>query len=173
MPEVEFEGKMYSVFASCVDRHSGWIVTTRHNTRRLSAAQVAKVMYHHWWSPHGLPSVITSDRGPHFACAWWRTMCALHGVRHAYAQAHHHAANVFAEVTGAMLQKKLRALQADEGITWMDALPRAVQQLHDIPGPSGMSPYEILYGRHRPYAGIPYTAPTMLPDALNVFKKQE
>ena len=97
MRETEYDGVTYNVFAACVDRHSGWIVVTEHHTKGLTAAKVAKAMYNKWWAPHGIPSVVTSDRGPHFAGAWWRTMCALHGIRHAYAQAHHHPANGRAE----------------------------------------------------------------------------
>ena len=173
MPEVEYDGCCWNVFAACVDRHSGWMVVTPHHTRGLTAEKVAKAMYTKWWSPHGIPSVLTSDRGPHFAGAWWRTMCALHGVRHAYAQAHHHPGNGRAEVAGAQLQVRLRKIQADEGICWMEALPRAVQQLHDIPGQGGLSPYEILYGRHRPYAGVPYEPPRRLEDAVAFFERQQ
>ena len=54
----------------------------------------------------------------------------------------------------------------------MEALPRAVQQLHDAPGLSGLSPYEILYGRHRPYAGIPYDPPSKMEDAVSFFQRQ-
>ena len=172
MPEVKYDGAMWNVFAACVDRHSGWIVATPHHTKGLTAEKVAKAMYQTWWSPHGLPSVITSDRGPHFAGAWWRTMCALHGVRHAYAQAHHHPGNGRAEVAGAQLHVRLRKLQASDGICWVEALPRAVQQLHDVPGQCGLSPYEVLYGRHRPYAGVPYDPPRRLEDAVAFFDRQ-
>jgi hypothetical protein len=172
MPEVEFEGKMFNVFAACVDRHSGWVVVSEHHTRGLTAAVVAKSMYRKWWSPHGIPSVITSDRGPHFAGAWWRTMCAEHGVRHAYAQAHHHPANGRAEQVGSKLQKLLRANFAENGTSWVEALPRMVQQFNDQEGQSGLSPYEILYGRHRTYAGVPYEPPTRAEDAVNFFERQ-
>ena len=63
--------------------------------------------------------MLTSDRGPHFAGAWWRTMCQLHGVRQSFAQAYHHEANGRAERIGAQLQVKLRKLQAEENIPWM------------------------------------------------------
>lgn len=172
MPEVEYEGQQWNVFAACVDRHSGWMVVTPHHTKGLTAEKVAKAMYNKWWSPHGIPSVLTSDRGPHFAGAWWRTMCALHGVRHAYSQAHHKPGNGRAEVAGAQLQVRLRKMQASDGICWMESLPRAVQQLHDVPGQSGLSPYEILYGRHRPYAGVPYSPPKQLEDAVAFFERQ-
>ena len=122
--------------------------------------------------PHGIPSVLTSHRGPHFAGAWWRTMCALHGVRHAYAQAYHHPSNGRAEVVAAQVQVRLRTLKYTEKINWMELLPRAVQQLHDIPGQSGLSPYEVLYGRHRPYTGVLYEPPRRLEDAVSVFDRQ-
>ena len=172
MPRVVWEGVEYDAFAACVDRHSGWVVATPHKLRGLTAAKVAKAMYEAWWSPHGLPSVITSDRGSHFAGAWWRTMCAMLGVRQAYAQAYHHPANGRAEVAGAQLQKRLRKLQAEEGLCWVQALPRAIRLLHDVPGPAGISPYQILYGRERPYAGVPYEAPIMSPDAVSFFQEQ-
>jgi hypothetical protein len=172
MPEVEFEGRRLNVIAACVDRHSGWIVATAHHTKGLTAAQVAKTMYEQHWSPFGIPSIVTSDRGPHFAGAWWRQMCALHGVRHSFAQAHHHEANGRAESMGAQLQVRLRKLQAEEGLCWVEALPRAIRYIHDVPGQSGLSPYEILFGRSRPYAGIPYQPPTQHPDAIAFFEQQ-
>ena len=32
--------------------------------------------------------------------------------------------------------------------------------LHDTPGDGGLSPYEVLYGRSRPYAGVPLRSRT-------------
>ena len=173
MPPVVWEGVEYDAFAACVDRHSGWVVATPHKLRGLTAAKVAKEMFHRWWLPHGIPSVVTSDNGAHFAGAWWRTLCALHGVRSAYAQAYHHAANGRAEVVGAQLQRRLRKLQAEQRICWVEALPIAMRQLHDVPGPSGLSPYEILYGRARPLAGVPYAPPSHAPDAIAFFERQQ
>ena len=173
MPRAVWDGEEYDAFAACVDRHSGWVVATPHRLRGLTAAKVAKSMYESWWSPHGIPAVITSDRGPQFAGAWWRTMCAALGIRQAYAQAYHHSANGRAEVVGAQLQKRLRKLQAEEGICWVPSLQRAVRMLHDVPGPSGLSPYQILYGRDRPYAGVPYEPPRAWPDAVAFFEQQK
>jgi hypothetical protein len=172
MPEVQCSGVTYNVFAACVDRHSGWAIATAHHTRGLTAAAVAKEMYARWWGPHGLPSVVTSDRGPHFAGAWWRTMCALHGVRCAFAQAHHHAANGRAEVLGSQIQKRLRSIKADFGTVWVEALQNVVNMINDAPGQSGLSPYEVLYGRQRWTAGIPYRPPATAEDAVSFFTRQ-
>ena len=170
--EVTHEGQKWNVFAACVDRHSGWCVATAHHNKGLTAAKVAKEMYTHWWAAHGIPSVVTSDRGPHFAGAWWRTMCGLFGVRQSFAQAYHHEGNGRAERIGAQLQVKLRKLQAEEKISWIESLHRAVRWHNDATGPSGMSPYEILYGRHRPQAWVPYEEVRQAEDAVAFFERQ-
>ena len=99
-------------------------------------------------------------------------MCAEHGVRHAYAQAHHHPANGKAEQIGSKLQKLLRAVWAERGFSWVEALQRVVQQHNDQEGAAGLSPYEILYGRHRSYAGVPYDPPSRAEDAVHFFERQ-
>ena len=78
----------------CVDRLSGWMIVLPFERKGLTAQAAAKVVVERWWQPFGVPAVITSDQGPHFAGAFWRTICAQLGVRKAYAQAYHPRANV-------------------------------------------------------------------------------
>jgi hypothetical protein len=168
LPEVTHQGKVYDTLALCVDRHSGWVVATCHQNKGLTAADVGRAMYLHW-QMFGIPSVITSDQGPHFASAWWQTLCAAHGIRTAYSQAYHHQANGRAEVAGHQVLNKLRKFIADPsepGVTWVELLPKAIRALHDLPGVTGMSPYEIVFGRHRPMAGLPYRPEREAEDAL-------
>ena len=129
-------------------------------------------MYTRWWSPHGIPSVLTSGRGPHFAGAWWRSMCSLHGVRQSFAQAYHHEGNGRADRIGAQLQVRLRKLQAEENISWVESVQRVVQLHNESAGASGLSPYEILYGRHQQMAGVPYEEPRQVEDAVAFFARQ-
>ena len=42
-----------------------------------------------------------------------------------------------------------------------------------MPGVSGLSPYEIVYGRQRPLAGLPYEVPRVCEDAVEFFKRME
>jgi len=100
-------------------------------------------------------------------------MCSHLGIRQGYAIAYHHASNGRAEVSGSQIQKILRKLHASEGINWYEGLQRAVRMIHDLPGEGGLSPYEILYGRHRPYAGVPYQPPPKMEDAIAFFKRQD
>ena len=108
------------------------------------------------WDPFGIPSVITSDRGSQFISSWWRTLCARLGVRVAYSQAHRPQANGRAEAAVHQVKSVLRKLHAEQGINWVEALPRALRIHHDLVGATGISPYEIVFGRPRPLGGIPY-----------------
>ena len=155
LPAVTVNGQVFDTVALCVDRQSGWMVATPHLNKGLTAEKVAKDMLRHW-DMFGIPSVVKSDNGPHFVGAWWRTICAALGVRTAYSQAYHHQANGRAEVAGQLLMKQISKLNAQAGMSWVELLPRALRYLHDAPGPSGFSPYEIVFGRRRPLAGLPY-----------------
>ena len=156
MPPATFEGTNFDCFVACVDRLSGWIVAFPATRRGLTANFVAKQMFHRAWSLFGVPTKITSDQGPQFAAAWWQTLCGCLGIRQAFAQAYHHQANGRAEAAGRELQRKLRFLhESCPTMSWVEALPVAVQQIHDAPGESGLSPYEIVMGRTRNLAGVP------------------
>ena len=109
MPAVEHGGKTFDYMAVCVDRHSGWMVATPLQGKGLTAEVVAKAMYRQW-DMFGVPSVVSSDRGPQFSSAWLETMCAAIGVRRAYGQANHHQANGRAEVGGQRVMNVLSKL---------------------------------------------------------------
>ena len=106
------------------------------------------------------------------------TLCR-HAVRAAHSQVYHHQANGRAESAGQQLLKKLTKLVTDvseKGVSWIELLPKALRLIHDTPGESGLSPYEIVFGRHRPMAGLPYRPPKESEDAtsfLERIKKQD
>lgn len=113
-------------------------------------------MLKYQWQLFGLPDVITSDQGSHFVSSWFDTMAAGLGVRQAFSQAYHHQANGRAEMAGQQLIEKLRKIHADEGINWAESLSVALRNIHDTPGISGFSPYQILFGRDRNIPTLPY-----------------
>jgi len=57
------------------------------------------------------------------------------------------------------------------GGSWVEALPRALQKIHDLQGESGLSPYQILFGRDRHLAGLPLPPPTKAEDAEAFFQR--
>ncbi len=170
LPETTCEGLTYNTLAVCVDRHSGWTVavpieTSGPNGKGVTGEQVAKLMLRHQWRPFGIPSVVTSDRGAHFISSWWQTLCGCLGIRVAYAQAYHHQANGRAERAGQEIMERARKLHTEFGISWVEALPQILDRFHDTPGDTGLTPYEILFGRERPLAGRPYRPPRFADDA--------
>ena len=145
LPPVEWEGNTFDTLILCVDRHSGWIVAVPGLNKGLTGAKIAKAMLLNQWTIFGIPSVITSDQGSHFVSSWWQTLCAGLGVRHAQAQAYHHASNVRAEVAGQQIIEVLRKLSTQGHQNWVEVLPRVLYILHEVRGETGLSPYEIIF----------------------------
>ena len=95
------------------------------------------------------------------------------GIRQAYSQAYHHQANGRAERAGQQIMEKLRKLQVHDKVNWVEALPRVLDRIHDLPGETGFTPYEILFGRHRPLSGLPLPIPHVCEDALQFFNRMQ
>ena len=166
LPAVVRKSQRYDCMVVAVDRLSGWVVAIPARRAGLQAQTVAEEMWERWWQPFGVPATVTSDQGPQFIGAWWRTLCAAMGVREVHSHAHHHCANGRAEMAGKTIQQLLRRIHAEDRVNWVRALPRAVQQYHDLPGPAGLTPYEIVYGgRVRCMGGIPRMPQRSCPDA--------
>ena len=156
LPEVVWMGAKYDSMVVCVDRLSEWVIARPTQAVGLTAEKAAHLVMENGWETFGVPSLITSDRGTQFVGQWWKTMCARLGVRQAFSQAYRHQANGKAEVTGRVLKGFLRRIWVEEEINWVEALPRVLRVYHDLPGESGLSPFQILFGRERNLAGIPY-----------------
>jgi hypothetical protein len=173
MPVGKVEGQIFDIIAVCVDRLSGWVVAVPGQNKGLTGAKVAKAMLKNQWRPFGIPSIISTDQGSHFTGEWWKTMCAVLGIRQAYSQAYHHQANGRAEMAGRILLKKLRKIWIHNKINWVEALPAILDRNHDTPGESGLTPYQILFGRDRPLANLPYPPPRECEDAKQFFKRMK
>ena len=100
-------------------------------------------------------------------------MCARLGIRQAFSQAHRPQANCRAEAAGKQLITLLRKLNAEEGINWVEALPRALSYLHDMPGESGYSPYQVMFGRERTISTLQYTPDRFSLEAQEYFDHVE
>jgi len=130
-------------------------------------------MLEYQWRPFGIPSVISTDQGSHFVNEWWKTMCAKFGIRQGFSQAYHHQANGRVERAGQQIMEILRKMQVQNKICWVEALPIVIDRIHDTPGETGLSPYQILFGMDRPLGNIPYTPPKECEDAEAFFDRME
>ena len=83
-------------------------------------------------------------------------------------------ANGRAEVAGRVLQDVLRKILIDHDINWVEALPRALRILHDTPDAiNDLSPYEIVFGRQRALAGLPWSPIRECGEAHDFFDRMQ
>ena len=130
-------------------------------------------MIENGWETFGIPSVITSDQGTQFISQWWKTMCARLGIRIAYSQAYKSQTNGRAEVAGQVIIRALRKRAAEKNGNWVEVLPRVLWNYHNIPGESGLSPFQIVFGRDRHEAGLPYEIVQECEGANQFFDRME
>jgi hypothetical protein len=156
MPPATWLGESFDCYLLCVDRLTGWMIARPTTKQGLTGEKAAHLLMDSSWGEVGLPSIVTSDQGTQFTSQWFHTMCLRLGIRMAFSQAHRPQANGRAEVCGRILQLSLRKMHFDEGINWVEALPRALRLHHDMAGDFNVSPYEMVFGRERNLAGIPW-----------------
>ena len=72
-------------------------------------------------------------------------------------------------MAGQQLQEVLRKVMIEDELTWVEALPRVLDRIHDTKGQGGLTPYEILFGRTRALANLPYNPPKECEDANQFF----
>ena len=168
MPEVTVEGKTYDCVILAVNRHSGYIVAVPGKKSKkkekkdkhgvgLQANAVTNALIRHLLTIFDVPAVICSDRGSQFVGTWFKTMCKHMGIRHAKTVAYHSRSNARAEVAGRQMVKTFGQLHIDEpGRNWYNSLWRVLQAYHDFPGPTGLSPYRILFLRDRVSRTLPW-----------------
>ena len=173
LPSVNWRGNKYDSLVLCVDRLSGWIIATPTTKVGLTAEKAAHLILENGWDIFGIPAVITSDRGPQFVGQWWRTMCARVGIRHAFSQAYRPQANGRAEIAGKTLKNLMRKVWEEHAINWVEALPRILRMYHDMPGESGHSPFQIMFGRDRHLPGVPLPLAHECEEATQFFDRMK
>jgi len=169
MPDSVWDDKHFDCFILCVDRLSGWMLARPASNAGLTGEVAAHLIIDGGWGELGIPTQITSDRGSEFISQFWLTLCARLGVNVAFSQAHRPQANGRAEVAGKSLIAVLRKLDLEDNVNWVEALPRALRIIHDRVGEGGLSPHQIMFGRDRNLAGLPYDPIRVCEDADESF----
>ena len=173
MPPTDWLGQHFDCYLLCVDRLTGWMVARPTTKQGLSGERAAHLLIDGSWGELGVPSIITCDQGTQFTNQWFATMCARLGVRVAFSQAHRTQANDRADVCGRVLHLSLRKMHLQEGINWVEALPRALRFQHDLVGEFGVSAYELVFGRERNLVGIPWEPVRECTEAADFFKHMD
>ena len=70
-------------------------------------------------------------------------------LRCAYGEAYRPQLNGKAESAGEALDDIIRRISLSSKLLWLEVLPRAIAAHNDLPGESGFSPHQLLFGRER------------------------
>ena len=126
-----------------IDRYTRWpeVIPMADAT----AASCARALLSQHIAQFGVPTDITSDRGPQFTSNLWTALSTLLGAQLHRTTAYHPQANGIVERFHRQLKAALRARLI--GPAWMDELPLVLLGLRSAPKEDlGCAPSELVYG---------------------------
>jgi transposase InsO family protein len=98
-----------------IDRSSRWLEAVP--LKSTSTAECARALFDTWVARFGVPSVLTSVRGPQFTSAVWALLCEKLQIQHMTTTAYHLQSNGMLERVHRSLKAALRVVQAAEPST--------------------------------------------------------
>jgi cleavage and polyadenylation specificity factor subunit 1 len=141
----------YSYIFTIIDRSTRWCEAVP--LAATAAEDCAAALISGWVARFGVPSHITSDRGPQFSSAVWAAFTAKLGVRHIMTTAYHPQSNGLVERLHRRLKEALKARLATSD--WPDHLPWVLLGMRVSPRElSGLSAAELVYGTPLTLPGV-------------------
>ena len=135
------QGKSY--LFTIIDRYTRWPEAIP--MADATATSCARALMSHHIAQFGVPTDITSDRGPQFTSNLWTTLGKLLGAQLHHTTAYHPQANGIVERFHRQLKSALKARLV--GSAWMDELPLVLLGLRSAPKEGlGCAPAELVYG---------------------------
>jgi hypothetical protein len=126
-----------------VDRTTRWPEVVPLSS--ITAADCAQALLSGWIQRFGVPSAITSDRGPQFISAVWSALCSLLNIARSTTTAYHPQSNGIVERFHRRLKDALRARAA--GADWMKHLPWVLLGIRSAwREETNFSPADAVYG---------------------------
>jgi hypothetical protein len=126
-----------------IDRTSRWPEAIP--LASVTAADCAAALLRGWVQRFGVPSTITSDRGPQFTSSLWSALCKLLSICHVPTTAYHPQANGLVERFHRRLKDALRARMASSD--WYAHLPMVMLGIRSAwREGSDFSPAEAVFG---------------------------
>lgn len=115
-------------------------------TEKDDSQTAAEVVFEDWVCRFGVPKVIQSDRGTHFASETFRRMCVLAGIDHVMGSPGHAQSQGQVERQN-QLSNQVRCLTNNDVDKWPKALCR-VSFAHNLNknATTDLSPYQVVFG---------------------------
>lgn len=137
------QSRGYTHLLTIIDRSTRWPEAVPLTS--TASTDCADVFFSAWISRFGVPSTITSDRGPQFVSAIWSSICSRLGITRSTTTAYHPQSNGMVERFHRQLKASLRARLASSD--WIFHLPWVLLGLRVAPKDgSGLSSAEMVYG---------------------------
>ncbi|XP_061568530.1 LOW QUALITY PROTEIN: uncharacterized protein K02A2.6-like [Cololabis saira] len=163
----------YTHLLTMVDRTTRWPEAVPLSS--TGSKDVARAFLGAWVSRFGVPSDITSDRGPQFISELWSSLAEALGVQVHRTTAYHPQANGLCERFHRSLKAALRAALSDGN--WVDRLSWVMLGLRTAPKEDlNASPAELVFGQplrvpgeFLPESSAPQIHPASGPFASNSF----
>ena len=138
-----------------IDTFTGWIEAFP--TSSEGASTVAEILLKDIIPRFGPPRRIQSDNGPAFISAVTQQVSKALGITWKLHIPYHPQSSGKVERANGLIKDHLTKLPIETRLSWPQLLPIALTQLRAAPqGPTGLSPFELLYGQ-------PFPLPQPLP----------
>ena len=148
-----------------VDRFSRW--PSAFPIADINADTVVDTFTHGWIAAHGVPEVVTSDRGSQFSSAIFTQLMKTWGIKHLMTTAYHPQANGMVERLHRRLKESLIALGDGDRHGWFWKLPMTLLSLRTTVKPDiNASPADLVYGEGLTVPGQLVGPPQMTDDEL-------
>jgi hypothetical protein len=133
----------FSYLFTVIDRTTRWPEAIPLTS--TTAADCAAALLQGWIQRFGVPSIITSDRGPQFTSSLWASLCSLLSISHTQTTSYHPQSNGLVERFHRRLKDALRARTA--GADWFSHLPLVMLGVRSAwREDSEFSPAEAVFG---------------------------
>ncbi len=135
--------KGYTHLLTIIDRFTRWPEAIPISD--TTAENCARILINEWISRYGVPTLLTSDRGPQFTSQLWATVLKTLGVKHIQTTAYHPQSNGLVERFHRHLKASLKARLTSP--FWTDQLPWVLMGIRSAPKEDmGYSPAELVFG---------------------------
>ena len=135
----------YNHLLTIVDRFSRWSAAIP--LKDINADTIIDALTHNWIAAHGVPEIITTDRGSQFTSSLWTQLMRTWGTKHVKTTAYHPESNGMVERLHRRLKESLKALLNDQQTRWFWRLPMTLLALRTtVKADLGASPADLVYG---------------------------
>lgn len=118
-------------------------------TTTLDSLGLARLLFDHMFSKHGLPEDIVSDRGSKFTSTFWRALMQLIGVDQRLSTTFHPQTDGRTERVNQWLEQYLRMFSNYQQDDWTSLLAMAEFAYNNSEhSATSVSPFQANYGRH-------------------------